>query len=241
MFDRLREHLSREFAPHVFFFRDDDADRDVPELRRLLDVFGAREVPLSLAVIPGTLTADGAGLLRASASRMPLELHQHGWMHVNHEPSGRKCEFGPSREYDQQRNDIEQGAARLKDLLNGFVSPVFTPPWNRCTVSTCRALADLGFALLSRDRSPAIDAVAIPEIPIAVDIFHWKQGPRLKSAVEIEDEIIAAASATEPTGILLHHKVMNSEAFEMIEQLVDALRAHPFVRLQTCKGAHENR
>lgn len=241
MFDRLREHLSREFAPHVFFFRDDDADRDVPELRRLLDLFGTREAPLSLAVIPGTLTPEGASLLRAAASRMPLELHQHGWMHLNHEPSGRKCEFGPSREYTQQRDDIEQGAVRLKDLLNGFVSPVFTPPWNRCTASTCSALADLGFALLSRDRSPASDTAAIPEIPIAVDIFHWKQGPRLKSPAEIEDEIIAAANATGPTGILLHHKVMSGEAFELIEQLVDALRAHPFVRLYTCKGAHETR
>lgn len=240
MFERLREHLSREFAPRVFFFRDDDADRELPELRRLLELFGKREVPLSLAVIPGTLTPDGASLLRASAVSMRLELHQHGWMHVNHEAEGRKCEFGPSRGYEQQRADIASGAMRLKDQLNGYTSPVFTPPWNRCTVDTCRALADLGFAVLSRDASPAIDSSRIPEIPVAVDIFRWKQGPQLKTAAEVEVEIIEAQPCG-PVGILLHHKVMSAEAFEVIEQLVDTLRAHPFVRLETCKGAYETR
>jgi hypothetical protein len=43
-----------------------------------------------------------------------IELDQHGWQHTNHETTGRKCEFGPSRSYEQQYADIAQGKALLE-------------------------------------------------------------------------------------------------------------------------------
>lgn len=224
MFEALRERLERAPRPPAIFFRDDDADRDLPELRNLLDLFGSRRLALSLAVIPGTLTPQGASLLRAAAAEPWLELHQHGWMHINHEPAGRRCEFGPTRRFADQLLDIARGRERLGDLLGAPGAPVFTPPWNRCTADTSRALEELGFLALSKDLSPAIGS--IQEISVAVDIFTWKSGPQLKSPDTIAAELSRRLETDEPAGILLHHKVMTSEAFTLVEQLVDTLRPH---------------
>ena len=142
------------------FFRDDDADRDLPQLGRLLRVFEDHGVPLNCAVIPATLTEECASLLTRRGAW--LDLHQHGWQHANHETSGRKCEFGRSRSFAQQFDDISRGKARLDMLLGARWSPVFTPPWNRCTTDTYRALASLGFRAISQDRPvPAAEMTSL--------------------------------------------------------------------------------
>ncbi len=235
MFKTLGEQLERESRRPDIFFRDDDADRDIPELRRLLDVFGSKRTPISLAVIPGTLSPDGARLLRDLAEAPWVELHQHGWMHTNHEPEGRKCEFGPSRGLAQQRLDIMRGRERLLDQLGDRCVPIFTPPWNRCTSETCRALVELGFTALSKDQSPCPAAVDIPEASIAVDIFTWKRGPQLKSAEGIGAELLKRFRRSEPVGILLHHKVMAGQAFALVESLLATLA--PVARFHSLEAA----
>ena len=240
MFETLRDELAQHPAPPAFFFRDDDADQDIAPLRRLLEIFGERHAPLSLAVIPGTLTVDAARLLRETAREPWLGLHQHGWRHVNHEPTGRKCEFGPSRPYAEQYADIARGQARLLEMLGPSSAPVFTPPWNRCTSDTCRALTELGFAALSKDNSSRLGATPA-EMSIAVDIFTWKSGPQLKTAAQIAGEIRRAASRPEPLGVLLHHKVMTGEAFALVAALLDHLRpAAPFLLLEESSCASRN-
>ncbi len=237
MFRQAQEYLERSAHRPDVFFRDDDADRDLPELCRLLDLFGSRKVPLSLAVIPGSLTDDGARRLRNSAAEPWLELHQHGWMHVNHEREGRQCEFGPSRGFAEQLADIARGRQRLAHMLGHNVAPVFTPPWNRCTAETCRALDELGFAALSKDRSPRVGHIR--EVSVAVDIFTWKSGPRLKSPDEVGAELCRWMLHLEPVGILLHHKVMSAEAFAMVASLLDTLL--PYARFQSLEAACEIR
>src|ERR671910_917935 len=113
-------------APVPVFFRDEDPG-------------GASVVPVDLAVIPCAL---GPELARELLAR-DVGLHQHGLAHANHEREGRKHEFGPSRAAARQRADIAAGRARLEALLGDRVGPIFTPPWNRCTIATGRCLAEL--------------------------------------------------------------------------------------------------
>ena len=40
-------------------------------------------------------------------------MHQHGYAHVNHEPEGRKCQFGASRSAAEQSDDIAAGRELL--------------------------------------------------------------------------------------------------------------------------------
>ena len=76
-----------------FWWRDDDAQRETPELARLVGLSEALSVPLHLAVIP---EGAEAGLAQAVG---PLVVPMvHGWAHLNHAPEGaKKAEFGHPR------------------------------------------------------------------------------------------------------------------------------------------------
>jgi len=154
--DTLRESLKCLHSIQQtirIFFRDDDSDEDEETLRHLLDISLSRQVPLTLAVIPGKLTDATIQLFKRHKRAAPtlLEIHQHGWTHVNHEQEGRKCEFGPSRTYQEQYDDIARGKAIMEQAFPLRFFPAFTPPWNRCTQETFKVLDELGFQVLSKD------------------------------------------------------------------------------------------
>ncbi|MFQ5544144.1 MAG: glycosyltransferase, partial [Nitrospiria bacterium] len=148
------EKFAKETKEVRIFLRDDDANDDLEKLRQLFDVTLASGVPLNLEIIPDDLTEAGIRLLRNHKHLHPtlVELNQHGWRHVNHETEGRKCEFGVSRTFEQQLEDISKGKSRLEKIFNSKFYPVFTPPWNRCTEETLKALDHLGFKVFSKDK-----------------------------------------------------------------------------------------
>src|SRR5215510_293069 len=116
--DPFRQALDAVATPIRFFCRDDDIGWGDDRLFELLDLFATYAVPIDLAVIPRALTP---GLARQLCTRVEvasgrIALHQHGFAHVNHEPAGRKCEFGPARSTAMQQHDIALGQQRLHDL-----------------------------------------------------------------------------------------------------------------------------
>lgn len=236
---RLKSALARrgqQAAPLRIFFRNDDVDEDEATLRRLLRFFLERETPINLGVIPGRLTAACAELLAQSIGAAPelFELNQHGWLHLNHEREGRKCEFGPGRTYDAQLADIAQGRERMTEAFGHNWFPVFVPPWNRCTDETRRALDHLGFRALSAKRGGATGTgYRFEEISITLDLYRWNDGASLKSPEEIVDGLIAQLSRQQVIGVMLHHKVMDERAFSILGSLLDTLASHPTVRFHT--------
>jgi hypothetical protein len=236
---RLKSELALRQQPLCVFFRDDDVDEDEVALRRLLELFRRWNMPINLGVIPGRLTAAGAELLAQSVSAAPalIELNQHGWLHHNHEREGRKCEFGPSRTYAEQLADIAQGQARMTEAFGPHWSPVFIPPWNRCVEDTYRALDQLGFRALSAKRGSSVVAgYRFKEISITLDLFNWQGGANLKPAEEIVDELIIQSARQQTIGVMLHHKVMDEQAFAFLESLLDALTSHPTIRFHTFRS-----
>ncbi len=236
---RLKSDLALRQQPLHVFFRDDDVDEDEASLRRLLELFLRREIPINLGVIPGRLTAAGVELLKQFVSAEPalIELNQHGWRHLNHEREGRKCEFGPSRTYAEQLSDIAQGQARMTEAFGPHWSPVFIPPWNRCVEDTYRALDQLGFrALSAKQGGSVVTGYRFKEISITVDLFNWRGGASLKPAEEIVDELIAQLARQQTIGVMLHHKVMDERAFAFLESLLDALATHPTIRFHTFRS-----
>lgn len=236
MNDRLinaLEELQTEARVIDIFFRDDDVDEDEDSLRRLLDLFLALQTPVSLEVIPGLLTDAAVRMLRRYPPPL-VELNQHGWRHVNHEREGRKCEFGASRSYEQQLEDIAKGQRRMNEAFGDGWSSVFTPPWNRCAEETFRALDQLGFAALSKshDGHPAT-GYKFREISITFDPCRWKGDPAMKSPESIIEELVTQVNELDTIGIMLHHKVMDTTAFSLLERLIGTLRIFPGVRFHT--------
>lgn len=214
--------LAGRSRPLAVYFRDDDAGWDDAALAHLLDRFARRQAPLDLALIPGALRDPLVAALGHCAKRQRLGLHQHGHVHVNHENTGRKCEFGPARAAASQAADIRAGAQALRDAFGGLLQPIFTPPWNRCTQDTVQALTDAGFQALSRDAGAAPLAMhALRSLPVHLD---WQKRARDVGA-------FAAALAREAAvGVMLHHAAMDARDHDDLDALLTWLRASPGVR-----------
>lgn len=222
----VRSALDAAAEPVRFFVRDDDAGWDDEALWRLLDRCEAHRVNIDLAVIPIALAAPLAAKLCRRAAGGLVHLHQHGFRHLNHELTGRKCEFGPSRSHEQQLADIADGRQTLADLLHPFVEPIFTPPWNRCTDDTASALVDLDFAVLSCDRSAdRFGLDGLTEVPITVDWFGKSHGEPL-TREQIATEIAGQITAGGPLGIMLHHAVTDTDDLQLIDELLTVLGNH---------------
>jgi hypothetical protein len=221
--DPVRAALDAANRRVCLFVRDDDAGWDDARLFALCDVFAAREAPLDLAVIPTELSRSLCRDLRARAASGPLGVHQHGFAHRNHEPVGRRCEFGPSRTVEQQRADILRGRALLGDLLGDLVQPFFTPPWNRCTRDTGDVLHELGFELLSREsRAEPLDVPGLPELPVHLDWMAHRQGVRV-CLEELGARLGRAIEEGGSVGVMLHHAVMDAADLAAVGELLDVL------------------
>jgi predicted glycosyltransferase len=239
LIQRLRDRLDEVQAMGEtirVFLRDDDIDEDEESLRQLLDISISRGVPINLEVIPGQLTSAATQLLKEHKRALPslVELNQHGWQHVNHEAHGKKCEFGASRNTEQQLADIARGQSLLEDTFGDRFYPIFTPPWNRCTTATFAALEQLGFAALSRDKGakPAPTG-QIREVSVTLDLFDWGGNPQLRAPQDIVADLLEQLDPRSQIGLMLHHKVMDARAFSLLDKLLAELARYPNVHFHT--------
>lgn len=217
-------------APLTVFFRDDDAGVVDERLLRLLDLFAMYRLPLDLAVIPDALERATARILLTRHADNPalLGLHQHGLRHANHEPHGRKCEFGDARTPRQQHIDIAAGQVRLLEALGTVLDPIFTPPWNRCSQATVAALRACGFAALSRNVGAApLQLCGLHPLDVMLD---WCRTPRADLEA-LGRGMRDRAMAAQPFGVMLHHAVMHAESFDSLERVLEAFTRHARVRV----------
>ncbi len=231
--DPLRAALDDAAQPVDFFLRDDDAGWDDERLLAMVDLVGRYELPLDLAVIPHALSPELSGSLAALCAdwRGRLGLHQHGLAHRNHEAEGRKCEFGSSRDAEAQGRDLVEGRERLEARLPGLIQPVFTPPWNRCTLLTAQLLAELGFRVLSRHVSePEFELDGLSELPVSVDWSYAKLGGRRLTPVELGELAAQRTRLGAPVGVNLHHAVMDRDELALLDELCGLLAGHPAAR-----------
>jgi predicted glycosyltransferase len=234
----VREALDGLPHPASLFFRNDDCGWSDDRLLLLLDIFADFGISLDLAAIPAALNSAFAQKLsrRMAAHPERLRIHQHGYAHLNHEPTGKKCEFGPARDYISQRNDIENGQRSLAELLGTAPDPIFTPPWNRCTALTAQCLAELGFQVLSRDSHAApLVCPGVCELPIAVDWFAHRKQVRL-DRMEWGRCLAAKLKSEASVGIMLHHAVMDAEEMQALAPLLSVLAHHPNATCRTMQA-----
>ena len=238
--DPIRGALDDAPDPVTFFFRDDDGGWRDDRLLALMDLFAELGLPLDLALIPSALRAEIAHEVanRVDASAGLLGVHQHGLSHRNHEPAGRKCEFGSSRSRGDQQRDISAGQTRLASQLGDRLQPIFTPPWNRCTRVTGGCLVELGFKALSREsRAEPLGVSGLVELPVHLDWFAHRKGIRLareELAQRLASEI---ERGRRPIGVMFHHALMDeaerADAASLLELVADhrSARAQPMIEL----------
>src|SRR5882672_10246216 len=95
----------------TFWWRDDDACRDSPALRRMLDIAREHRTPLAVAAIPADTDAS---LADAIADCDTATILQHGYAHRNHAPAGeRSAEFGSDRPVRVRLDELACGRDKL--------------------------------------------------------------------------------------------------------------------------------
>ena len=193
------------------FFRADDVGVPSRNFTRLLGLFAEHRMPL----------ADACSELWC--------WHQHGWRHVNHEPVGKKSEFGQGRTHGEIRSDLKRGQTRLKEILGSCFCPVFTPPWNRCDRRTLGTLDEMGFLAVSRSAGGLPESPkGLPDLCVHIDLHTRKgMGPATDRALLFHE--IEQAFTRGRCGIMLHHRRMNGSAFEFLDVLLNILSTHPRV------------
>ncbi len=217
------------------FFRADDIAVPGAHIERLMGLFLKYNTPLNLAVVPAWLTATRWRKLREAGASQPHLWcwHQHGWRHVNHEPDGKKQEFGPARSRRSIRKDLVRGHLRLEQLLGSDFTPVFTPPWNRCSKETVDVLWELGFTALSISPGGVRSALFAEHpaiLPVQVDLHTRKETRKTLDWEKLFVELKCALSQSR-CGIVIHHQRMNANAFQFLEMLLQRFTSIPDIRV----------
>jgi hypothetical protein len=129
-----------------FWWRDDDATSDSPQIDTLLDCAG--QTPVALAVIPGLAERSLAARLERHPAATVL---QHGWRHTNHAKEGFRSEYPGGRDPDEVANEFSNGMRLLQELFGARYLPVFAPPWHGFDESYLPLLRQAGLRAISRD------------------------------------------------------------------------------------------
>jgi hypothetical protein len=228
----IESGLSDGRGKAVVFFRADDIGVPSGMFTQMISLFLKYQVPLCLAVVPAWLTESRLHTLRRVTGKSSLFCwHQHGWIHKNHEISGKKQEFGESRSENDLHHDLFLGKTRLIKILKDDLYPVFTPPWNRCGRKTLQILEDLNFQAISRSSGAAPSVSSrLTDIQVNVDLHTRKEFDPQISVEHLFSELRSSIS-TGTSGIMLHHQRMNRRALFFLEQLLLSLSA--FSEIQT--------
>jgi peptidoglycan/xylan/chitin deacetylase (PgdA/CDA1 family) len=241
---RLADGLAAAKAPRrvAVFFRADDIGVPGRRFARLVEIFQRHRAPLGLAVVPAWLTPARwerlAALTRGGAGLWCW--HQHGWRHANHEPQGKKQEFGPARPAARVAADLRRGRQRLEALMGPAFYPAFTPPWNRCSARALELIREAGYRAVSRSsgsRPPA--PPGLPELAVNLDL-HTRREATAEGGWQALEEELQAAVAAGRCGIMIHHQRMNAAAAAFLDALLAALKAHGGFRLAGMPALAEN-
>lgn len=233
---RCLEEAAAEFQKDtraIIFFRADDIGVPGEGFAKLVNLFRRKQVPLTLSVVPAWLTRPRWLQLQKLCGK-DLRLWcwtQHGWRHVNHEPHGKKLEFGPKRTAARKRHDLWLGFQRLSQLMGKVFIPAFTPPWNRCDEETLTSLQGLGFQALSRSLGAQPPAPAtITEYPVTVDL-HTRKEQDTEDGWRNLCEELRENLAKGFCGVMVHHQRMNQGDFVFLDQLLERLKGWQYGRL----------
>jgi len=220
------------------YFRADDVAVPGGAFCRMMELFSHYRIPLSLAVVPAWLTRERWNAIQNTGGRSSLLWcwHQHGWRHVNHETTGKKQEFGSARLSSEIKHDLLKGRQRLENILGNHFYPVFTPPWNRCSLKTLALLEECRYLAVSRNCGavPVPPGGQLPDLCVDVDLHTRKDRDPASGWDRLFEGLVKDISSGR-CGIMLHHQKMNAVAFDFLEMLLKVLKRSKNIRLVNFK------
>ncbi|MDG0816282.1 DUF2334 domain-containing protein [Bdellovibrio svalbardensis] len=197
------------------FFRNDDLGWMPQQFERLMNLFRKHEIVLCTAAIP-LYCHDSYKKGAFSQDKGLLEIHSHGYSHLDHQTQGKKAEFGSQRTLEGVSHDLQKSLQITRDLFPDLYFEAFTPPWNRIDDDFIPVLKESGFKVLSRDGDKAAQVPGLLEINIHVDVHTSKKG-KITSPQGIWQQVESQWQNSALCGVMLHHKHMEDTDFETLD------------------------
>lgn len=136
----------------TIFFRNDDV-RDIvdEELIKLVEIFIAAKVPISLAIEPANITQEVVDWLKRKKNNQSdiIELIQHGYDHNKRLIYSKGKEFGGERGFEDQYEDLKKGKEMMDNYFGNLWFPVMAFPYGSYNTPALQALDKLKFKVLS--------------------------------------------------------------------------------------------
>ncbi len=222
----------------TIFFRADDIGVPSKNYSRMMELFIKYRTPLCLAVVPCWMTKQRWKIMEnfESQGKNLFCWHIHGYRHVNHEIRGKKFEFGESRSSKEVFSDLSRGYKRLQSIIGKNLTPIFTPPWNRCSLETMQILQKLGIQGISRSHGvKPLPPRGFKDFPIHVDLHTRKEKDAQQGWQNLLRQFDKAAGF-KTCGIMIHHMRMNSQAFIFLEFLLKLFSEYNQIKIVTYKN-----
>ncbi|MEC9347840.1 MAG: polysaccharide deacetylase family protein [Pseudomonadota bacterium] len=223
----------------TLWWRDDDAEAPTDQVRRMLDLSARHAAPVFVAVVPGKAVDALAAPVLDCPTAVPV---QHGWMHADHSPADvkGKWELGLHRPVDAILEELARGRTRMIDLFDGRFQPMLGPPWNRIAPDLLPHLPAAGYDVLSvfGPRAAACPVEGLRAVNGHCDIIGWKRDRAFigadKTAGRLAEHLRARrggmVDAAEPTGLLTHVWLHDDAIWQVMDDLLALVAAHPAAR-----------
>jgi len=217
-----------------FWWRDDDAVSDTPELRRLLRLAQDQQIVVAIAAIPDAADRSLAEIASAASCCVWQHGYRHRWQHEQTDKSYRDGEFGESRSLKAMTEDAKQGQVALDRIFGpaGW-QRVFVPPFHALSLPFKMTIPSLGYWGVSAGRPLTPRLEAIPEANAEIDIMNWPERRFLGAeavSVTLAEQLSLRRNGIipieEPIGILTHHPALDEDAWRFLEELLEFLRWH---------------
>lgn len=169
--------------------------------------------------------------------------------HLNRLADNWSATDGPTIRMFLRDDDIDEDEETLRNLLD--ISLACQVPLNVEVIPKSLIVAgirQLGFKVFSKERNPEkrdeqlLTGYGFRESSASLDIFRWKGQATLKPPADIIAELIPHLESplqnndiqnNQPIGIMLHHKVMDADAFAFLYALLRELGRYPFIEFHT--------
>ncbi|WP_300464687.1 polysaccharide deacetylase family protein [Desulfobacula sp.] len=223
--DAMQQTIEAALDAHgavTVFFRADDIGVLSKNYQHLMALFLKYQTPLCLAVVPAWMTQSRWEAMAEFHGKKETLFcwHMHGYRHMNHEIKGKKQEFGAIRSTRALSSDLSRGHERLTAIMGKNLTPVFTPPWNRCSPETLMLLKEKGFKAVSRSQgSLPLSPPGLRDFPVHVDL-HTRKEQRAKEGWQTLLAEFTTGMNDDACGIMIHHMRMNHQAFIFLEYLL---------------------
>ncbi len=222
----------------TFWWRDDDAVEETPQIQLLDRLSRDMEVPVSVALIPAVMHDS---LVQFLHPRDNFTVMQHGYSHRSYAlKSAKKIELGGDRSCDEIQAELDRGRRLLSTAFGEQFIPVLVPPWNRIESRIYPTLASAGFSGISSiwARETACPVKGLLQVNTHLDPVNWHHDRGFIGETiaigQIHQHLSARRQAggdiAEPTGILTHHLIQNDEVWAFCRTLFDTLNRHPATR-----------